>query len=246
MYGITSRTIILLGDNVRVLASAGLSSDVSLDSSAEVRITVAPSELTFDLTLTNTTAPAQGHQASATLDAGTVLVGNETAIFRAHASLISDTEVSATGSLRQAAESSLSQNVTLGAAGGWRFPVTASTMTGTVTLVLNQNPGVRYDAGTASLASSVTVNTSASPVFRLALPTGTGVFTRDRLWQRYPITTGITMLINSGAVTLKEYVSDIELRDADAYYMGGYRHQITAAEKAVIVSAGYGDLIEEA
>jgi hypothetical protein len=139
----------------------------------------------------------------------------------------------------------LAADVDLTAAGGEVYDAGTAPLSAIFDIDLI-DPGRIYDGGQVDLSATFTVNTTAAPLFRLILPTGTGVFTRDRLWRRFPIPTGITMLVTDGAVTLKEYVSDLELKQADNFYLGGYRHQITPAERNTIVAAGYGDLIEEA
>lgn len=149
------------------------------------------------------------------------------------------------GNVLVAADSDLVFDLAVEAAGSLAYDAGTAPLVSDLDIDI-VNPGLLYDAGDVDMASELVMDNTVSPVLRLILPTGTAVFTGDRLWRRYPIQTGITMLVTDGAVTLKEYVSDKELNDADTYYLGGYRHQISPAERAVIVGAGYGDLIEEA
>jgi hypothetical protein len=160
--------------------------------------------------------------------------------------LTSDLVLAASGTIIppvDAGTSTLTSTASLAAGGGEVYDAGTASLVGEGTLIL-VDPGYVYTAD-ADMTATATLTTTTSPVFRLVLPRGSSSFTRDRLWQRYPIPTGITMLVTGATVTLKEYVSDIELEDADIYYLGGYRHQISAAERNTIVAAGYGDLIEE-
>lgn len=244
MDGITSRTIILLGGNSLLDATTDLTAESIL---AVGSVVVSPPEQgAADLTSGSDMVAfaGQGHQASATLDFGSIAAGVGTSIRLASADLASDVDMVSSGQSTLNAASSMDTEAVLTGAGGF---VTdgAADMSTAVNITLIQ-PGALVAATAPGFTSTVALSTTASPVFRLILPTGSAAFTTDRLWRWFPIKTGITLLVNDGVVTLKENVSDTELKAADAYYLGGYRHQINAAERAVIVSAGYGDLIEEA
>ena len=136
-------------------------------------------------------------------------------------------------------------DVTLVSAGGKQFTDSTSSLQSELNISI-QNPGRLFDGETVVMPISVTMNTSVSPVYRLVLPVRKAAFTEDRLWRRFPIDVGVTLIIKDGQARLMEYPSDIELKEADLYFLGGYRHQITPAERAAILAAGYGDLVEEA
>jgi hypothetical protein len=243
MYGITSRTIILLGGNVTVAASVDLDSDLALTADGG-KLFDAAAALAADVTASAT--GGQGHFGGANLVAGTACISDEGIAIRMGTSHLTSeiVLVAAGGVVVDADPEAFTSDLDLAAAGGKAFDAGSADLLADLDIDLI-NPGLVYEAD-AALSAETAMFTSVSPVFRLILPTGTAVFTRDRLWRRFPIPTGITMLVTGGAVTLKEYVSDLELRQADKFYMGGYRHQISPAERAVIVAAGYGDLIEEA
>lgn len=242
MTGITSRPIILLGGNVTVAASAALASDVSLSGAAFLRVGAAAA-LTAEAVLTP--APTQGHWASSTLPIGSIVAGVGTSYRLAHASLSASADFVGTGdgtfSISAEPFASLSA---LEAAGGVQFDAGSTALSATANLSI-VNPGVLYDGGSVLWDLDVTMGTTVSPVFRLILPTRKNTFTRHKLFGRYGIDTGVAMLIKDGVVTFSEAPSDNELKDSDDFFLGGYRHQITAAQRAVIVSAGYGELVEE-
>lgn len=243
MSGITSRTTFPLGGNVLVAADADLTADTSL-TGAGIAVVGAAAALAADYTLS--ASPGQGHFGASALVAGTGCISDEGLAIRVgHANLDSEVVLEAAGGVIIDADSDLVFDLAVEAAGGLEYDAGTAPLVSDLDIDII-NPGLLYDAGDVDMASELVMDNTVSPVFRLILPTGSAVFTGDRLWRRYPIQTGITMLVTDGAVTLKEYVSDKELNDADTYYLGGYRHQISPAERAVIVGAGYGDLIEEA
>lgn len=243
MSGITSRTIIPLGGNVRVAAAADLTSDTGLTSAAYVVVGAAVS-LAADYALS--ASPTQSHFGVSTLVAGTACISDEGVAIRMGSShLTAQTALTAAGGLIVDGAADLVFDLALDAAGGLAFDAGTADLSADLDIDLI-DPGRVYTAGEVALTAETSMSTTTAPLFRLILPTGTAVFTRDRLWRRFPIPTGITMLVTSGTVTLKESVSDLELEAADNYYLGGYRHQIAPAERNTIVAAGYGDLIEEA
>lgn len=243
MYGITNRTIILLGGNVVVAASANLAFAASATGTALLRVGAA-AVLSSDYGLT--ASPTQGHVARAALSGGAVTAGVGTSFRQASVALSSRGTVTAKGDgTFGLAAAPMPLSVSVQAAGGVRFDATASPLSASANMLV-VNPGVLFDGGSVVWALSVHLGTTVSPVFRLILPTRKNTFTRHKLFGRYPIDTGVAMLIKDGAVTFSEAPSDNELKDSDEYYLGGYNHQITPAQRAVIVSAGYGDLVEEA
>lgn len=243
MNGITSRTTFPLGGNVLVAADADLVADTVLGG-APIAVVGAAAALAADYSLS--ASPTQGHFGATVLVAGTGCVSDEGVAIRVgHSNLVSGLVLVAAGGVIVDGASDLVSDLAVEAAGGLSYDAGTASLVSDLDIDII-NPGLLYDAGDVDMASELVMDNTVSPVFRLVLPTGTASFTSDRLWRRFPVRTGITMLITDGAVTLKEYVSDTELNAADAYYLGGYRHQISPAERAVIVGAGYGDLIEEA
>ena len=106
-----------------------------------------------------------------------------------------------------------------------------------------------YRAVAAEAALSCSTNVpavTAEPVLRLHLPTSTATFTSHFLFGRFPVTVGVSLLITDGVARLVASPSDIEVKAADEAYLGGYKYQVTPAQRDVIVGVGYGDLIEEA
>jgi hypothetical protein len=242
MYGITNRTIILLGGNVVVAASANLASAASMTGTALLRVGAAAA-LSSDYGLT--ASPTQGHFARANLSGGAITAGVGTSFRLAAAALSFSGDLEATGDgTFNVSATPMPLTVDLQAAGGVQFDATAAPMSAEANMLV-VNPGVLFDGGSVVWALSTNLSTTVSPVFRLILPTRKNTFTRHRLFGRYAIDTGVAMLIKDGAVTFSEAPSDNELKDSDLYFLGGYRHQITPAQRAVIVSAGYGDLVEE-
>ena len=99
-------------------------------------------------------------------------------------------------------------------------------------------------------ASSLTFEASLSalpgPIYRLILPTRSITRTRHPLLGRVEESMGVALLLKDGVGKLKKYPSDFELTAADSYWLGGYNHPISSTERAAVVAAGFGGLIEEA
>lgn len=64
------------------------------------------------------------------------------------------------------------------------------------------------------------------------------------LFYRYKIARGITVVKNNGVYSETRYPSQDELLEADTYYLGGRRHQISSAEYSALATAGYSDYLE--
>ena len=240
---ITGRTIILLGGSVTVAASSGITATATLTGAAGL-VRGGAAAVAFSSTLGTTVT--QGTTASAALVAGTAMLNDEGLALRAGSAALSGGVVlDAAGGTVFGAASVLAQDLVLSAAGGLEVPAGAAALEGELTVAV-VNPGLLFDGGDVTFNMEVVLDGTTSPLFRLVLPTALNVFTRDRLWGRFPIRTGIALLVESGVVRLTEAPSDTELKEADMYFLGGYRHQITSAERAVLVAAGYGGLVEEA
>lgn len=66
-----------------------------------------------------------------------------------------------------------------------------------------------------------------------------------RLFGRYTIAHGVTLLFNNGQVTERVTPTSEQLEAADYAFRGGYLYEITGdtAEYDLLVDAGYGDLL---
>lgn len=77
----------------------------------------------------------------------------------------------------------------------------------------------------------------------LVLPTVEYAYTDNVLLERYPIDNGRSLLITSGVGEIGDFFAQEQIRDADHYFGGGRRHELTPDEEAAVTAAGYGDLI---
>lgn len=64
-----------------------------------------------------------------------------------------------------------------------------------------------------------------------------------KLFERYRLDKGISVLIENGVVRLARYPSQDEIVACDGYYLGGYVHTITDEEADVLRAAGLGEYI---
>lgn len=69
------------------------------------------------------------------------------------------------------------------------------------------------------------------------------MWARDRLFGRYHIERGVSLLVTGSTVRAAQYPLQEELDDYDHVYMGGKVYDITSAEAAVLTAAGYGAYI---
>lgn len=249
MFGITERTVIPLGGNVIAVASAdGLAGSASLSADANLVIGGGATLAATGVTLV-APAPSQTYLVAAVpaLACGTVALGDGTSIRVSSASLSADATISATGDATFTNETiePLDLSVDLVAAGGKQFDDSTADLAAELSVSI-VNPGRLFDGALDVMALSVSMETSVSPVYRLVLPTRKSSITRNILWSRFPVDVGVALVITGGQARLLESVSDIELREADHYFLGGYRHQITPAQRAAVIAAGYGELVEEA
>jgi hypothetical protein len=58
------------------------------------------------------------------------------------------------------------------------------------------------------------------------------------------IARGLTFIVNGSTVTTTLYPYQDDLYDADWYVLGGHQQQITDAQAAVLIAAGWGDYVE--
>lgn len=66
-----------------------------------------------------------------------------------------------------------------------------------------------------------------------------------RLFWRYPILRGDSLLVYGSSVVRDRSPSVQETLDADYYYLGGHIYEISETEKNILTAAGYGDYITE-
>lgn len=60
-----------------------------------------------------------------------------------------------------------------------------------------------------------------------------------RLFYRYKLARGITVLINGGVATETRYPNLTEVEEADYAYLGGHTYEVTAAERTILTTNGY-------
>ena len=60
-----------------------------------------------------------------------------------------------------------------------------------------------------------------------------------RLFSRYRLVRGISVLKTNGVYTETRYPSSEEVEAADIAYIGGYTYEVDATEKAALEAAGY-------
>ena len=58
------------------------------------------------------------------------------------------------------------------------------------------------------------------------------------------IARGVTFIVNGSQVETTLYPYQNDLADADWYVLGGHTQEITDAQAAVLIAAGYGDYVE--
>lgn len=63
--------------------------------------------------------------------------------------------------------------------------------------------------------------------------------TRNVLLCRYKLTRGYAVLKNGSVYTETTYPDQLTINEADHVYLGGHRHEVSAAEAALLESAGY-------
>lgn len=245
MTEFTERTVFPLGGNVTVTAAASISANGNLTVASPLKFLGGGSSLSSDTSMTIVVVGTT--RATATLSLGSTCISDQgIAIRLGHSNLSASMSLDASGSaIYTASGAALGADLDVEASGGKTLDADAPAFEPSLTVSIT-NPGLLFDGGEVGMAADIGLDTTVAPVFRLVLPTRRQSFSRHPLFSRYLIDTGVTMLVTGGAVQLIESPSDTELKACDRYYLGGYRHQITPAERAVIVAAGYGDLIEEA
>jgi hypothetical protein len=66
---------------------------------------------------------------------------------------------------------------------------------------------------------------------------------RSRLGAFFRHDVGLSVLNTAGVFATVQYPSDAQIEAADAVYLGGHVHTITAAESDALTAAGYGAYI---
>ena len=61
-----------------------------------------------------------------------------------------------------------------------------------------------------------------------------------RLFIRYKLTRGLTLIRNLGVWSTTAFPTEDVLKEADMYYLGGHEYEISQAVYDQLVSAGYG------
>jgi hypothetical protein len=72
------------------------------------------------------------------------------------------------------------------------------------------------------------------PPFVIEGPAG-----QNKLHQRFKLKRGITVIKENGVYRQTRYPFINELNAAQAYYIGGHKYEVSAAEKASLEAAGY-------
>lgn len=66
-----------------------------------------------------------------------------------------------------------------------------------------------------------------------------GPLAEGRLFSRFRLTRGISVLKSGGEYYEVRYPSSEEIAEAEKFYIGGVTHEVTAEEKADLEAAGY-------
>ena len=132
----------------------------------------------------------------------------------------------------------------------------ASNMTATSSRIFFTELEMSAEANMTALVRSVivtaprplngAVNLSASlyePLNVLDLPTVQYTYTEDRLFRRYSITSGKSLVINGTNGTIVDFVAQEDTLTADYYFAGGHRYELTPTEVTAVTNAGYANLI---
>lgn len=76
--------------------------------------------------------------------------------------------------------------------------------------------------------------------YRFTTPTvSEGPAGEGRLFSRYRLVRGITVLKIDGVYYETRYPSSEEVQEAQVAYMGGYSYEVSPGEKAALEAAGY-------
>lgn len=109
---------------------------------------------------------------------------------------------------------------------------------GTFTALVGHPVAARPLVASSALTATIYTNPRL-----LVLPTVEYAYTDNVLLERYPIDNGRSLLITAGVGQIGDFFAQEQISDADYYFGGGRRHELTPTEEAAVVAAGYGDLI---
>ena len=243
--------------------AAALAAESGLSAAATATLYVSMTG-DFDAVLSGT-GNATYKSLTATLTVQSAVTADGAILCGGTAALSSDSELVAAGIRETLAAADLSQGSHLGGP-AVRIAFGVAALTSDVSATVSAAP-VRIRFGEAALSGDVTTTSAtahvkvfgvadlsgsatsftatASPVFRLIMATAERSITDDWLLRRYPIDVGLSLLVTGATVTEVEVPSQTELAEADYYFLGGRNNPITAAQRAVLVAAGYGSYIEE-
>lgn len=249
----------LLGIPLVFDGAAGLTSDSTLSASA-TRVHLASASLSADGAVTATATYVGVASAALTADGSLSAAG--TRVQLASCAMSVESAVSAAGTIVQPGASIIVGTSSLTAAGtrvalgsaslsaqsgasatGTRVALGSSALTGEVTLSASVHYRVNADAA-MTVASELTV--SVLPIYRLLDPTSEVVYTDILPLSRYGIDSGKTIVINGTDLLVTEYPMQDELADADFYFLGGHKYQLSQTEYEAFVACGRSDLVEVA
>lgn len=261
--GMTVESDVSAAGTRRVLGGSGLT--VESDLSATARSTLFVSiTADFDTTFEGT-ANATFRSVAADLSADMAVSGEAIVRLGGSAEVSAQSQLDAAATRRQFAASGLTLESGL-VVSAVRRVLAAASLDSTVDATITSAP-VRIRFGESELSGGMDDVTAAATrvcfgevdmtggdtaftatpgtVYRLVLSTAKRSITDDWLLRRYPIDVGLSLLVSGGTVTEVEVPSQTELAEADYYFLGGRNNPITAAQRAVLVAAGYGSYIEE-
>lgn len=221
MFAVTQNVVSLLGIPQQFSGSAALTGDTQLSAApvAIIRASAAlTSESSFNLSVTRYT--------------------QTTSI------IVAESALTATARHIYVGVVSMSSQTSLYAAGGFVYVATMSPMTSDTALTA---PGIHVrPASVTPLTSESEFASTAEPIYRLKVPTKQYAYSRNILFSRYRIDVGVSLVITDGVGALVEIPDQVMLNNADWFFQGGYRHQLTQPEYDAVSSAGFADLVEVA
>lgn len=263
MFDITEGVVSLLGIGRTFTADASLSSDSNVTIAAPVRVVVATWDGSGESILT-VPAPMGIFISSSSMVAESDL---ESAAVRVHLATVS---MSAESSLNTSVIR-ITEAIVLSAGSSDLTAVIkrltfanialegASSLTADATLrffgesTMSAESDLTATSTRVIIASTVSMSgqsnlpaVTALPIYRLVLPVKEYSYTENVLLKRYPVNSGVSLLITGTDSAFGEFVSQNEIKESDYYFGGGRRHQLNQVEYDAVVAAGVGDLVEVA
>jgi len=159
--------------------------------------------------------------------------------------VVGTSDMSVTGTRVRLADTALQGASSLTAVGKLRFFGAADL---SADLELTNPTSVRVViASTVSMSAGSNMPTvDSQPIYRLILPTKRYGYSNDRLFGRYTLDSGVSLLITGSTGEEAEYVTQNEIKDADYYFAGGHQYQLNQTEYDAVTTAGFEDLVEVA